>query len=511
MNDSKYRSILYLILVMILSTIGIQTYWNYNNYLTSKQQLINDVQVSLDNAVDTYYTNLAQSRALGFSWHGASPADLLNNGKFDSILEVIDITENKNFFELDSIKPSSIKGITMFRGAKVDSLLSSMSMHGETVSERKPNPKTHMAIELKEKDPEANSLFTSKVVISLSTDHVSLKSIDKLLQSELNRKRIDIKYLVKYINPKLTTNYFDSESGEVNSVDSVTLNSYLQTSSKSAFLPKKSELKIAFHNTSKDIFKRIIVGLLISTVLVLAVISCLFYLLHIIKQQKQLAEVKNDLISNITHEFKTPISTIGVALEGLKNFNALDDKVKTHNYLNISNDQLSKLNVMVEKLLETATLDSDNLELHKEQVNVTDLVQQLVDKYTMQNQTHEIDVDYSPHTIVINADPFHIENALNNVIDNAIKYGGSNIKIAMNQNASITTISISDSGNSLKSINREKIFEKFYRVSKGNTHDVKGFGIGLYYTKKIIQKHGGDIVLKLENNRTTFKIALPND
>ena len=128
----------------------------------------------------------------------------------------------------------------------------------------------------------------------------------------------------------------------------------LSTISKSAYLPKGSTLKVHFKNETKTILKRILSGILISILLVLAVISCLFYLLTIIKRQKQLAEVKNDLISNITHEFKTPIATISVALESIKNFNVIDDKEKTKTYLEMSNTQLSKLNVMVEKLLETA-------------------------------------------------------------------------------------------------------------------------------------------------------------
>jgi len=233
-------------------------------------------------------------------------------------------------------------------------------------------------------------------------------------------------------------------------------------------------------------------------------------LLHIIKQQKQLAEIKNDLISNMTHEFKTPIATIGVVLESLKKFNVLDDKTKTENYLNISNHQLNKLNLMVEKLLETATLDSDHLELHKEHINLTELLQQVISKHEMQNGQKKKTIHFISEAIFAKVDPFHFENALNNIIDNAMKYGGEKISINIDQNLMATTISISDTGNTLKSINKEKLFEKFYRVPKGNTHDVKGFGIGLYYTKKIIEKHGGTIDLNLNNNFTTFKIVIPN-
>ncbi|VAV85254.1 Two-component system sensor histidine kinase, partial [hydrothermal vent metagenome] len=261
---------------------------------------------------------------------------------------------------------------------------------------------------------------------------------------------------------------------------------------------------------TKVILKRILTGILISTLLVLAVVSCLFYLLKIIKHQKQLAEVKNDLISNITHEFKTPIATISVALESIKNFNVIDDKEKTKSYLDMSNNQLSKLNVMVEKLLETATLDSESLKLIKEDCNITELLKSIIDKHQIQANGKTINFTTSDEEFIADVDVFHFENAINNVIDNAIKYGGEIISVTLTTHKNTFEIAISDSGNTITKANKDKVFEKFYRIPKGNTHDVKGFGIGLYYTKKIIEKHQGTIQLDLNNKQTTFKISLPN-
>lgn len=509
MNDSKYRYILYIIVIVILSTIGIQAYWNYKNYLTSKQQLVNDVQISLDNAVDSYYTNLAKRSTFGFSIEEIEKAGFFKDGKFDSILDAINISETDGFLGLDSLNPGLVKGITITTGARADSLLKSINTEGGNVLHS--NSKTGEGLELKNDNSDGFKLLTSKVVLSMTTDSLSLKGIDTLMQSELKRKEIDVTYRIKYIDPRQSIDYYDSDQGYISWTDSLIADSYLQTSSKSSFLPKKSELIVVFDNTSKDIFKRIIGGLLISTLLVLAVISCLFYLLKIIKEQKQLAEVKNDLISNITHEFKTPIATIGVALESIRNFNVIDNKEKTMNYLNISSSQLSKLNIMVEKLLETATLDSENLELNKEETNISELINQLVEKHNLQKDGAPIQYLSNLKTVEAKVDVFHFENAINNILDNAIKYGGEQISIAIDQNADTFSITISDSGTSLKKVNKDKIFEKFYRVPKGNTHDVKGFGIGLYYTKKIIEKHGGRINLDLNSSTTTFEITIPND
>jgi two-component system phosphate regulon sensor histidine kinase PhoR len=168
------------------------------------------------------------------------------------------------------------------------------------------------------------------------------------------------------------------------------------------------------------------------------------------------------------------------------------------------------INTIVEKLLETATLDSDSLSLNKEEINLVDFINTIVEKqeFTLNNKT--ISFKHTHDIISTQVDLFHFENAINNIIDNAIKYGGNSILVEVNKNNEGIVIKISDNGNSLTKVNKHKIFEKFYRVPKGNTHDVKGFGIGLYYTKKIVEKHHGTIQLELKNNLATFKITLPN-
>jgi signal transduction histidine kinase len=243
----------------------------------------------------------------------------------------------------------------------------------------------------------------------------------------------------------------------------------------------------------------------------LAVISSLFYLLKIIKQQKALASIKNDLISNITHEFKTPIATVSAAIEALENFNVLEDKTKTQKYLSMSSVQLKKLHQMVEKLLETATLDSEQLILKKETIDIVETIEKLVIKYQFLHSKKEIHFSSNLKPIYLKVDHFHFDNVISNLIDNAVKYGGNIIEITINSVLNTTEISVADDGNGIDKNQQEKVFDKFYRVPKGNTHDVKGFGIGLYYSKKIIEKHEGTLQLSAVKNSTLFKINLPNE
>lgn len=507
MNDKRYRWILYVIVFVILGTIAIQVYWNYKNYLINKQQLINDVQISLDNAVETYYADLTEKSTLGFIIKATSQKDFFKGiGVFDSIiLERLEISKNR-FSGFDSINIDINKnnGVRVFKGSKADSLLKTIrnDYNIKSPKSRGVEVKKHFLSINDSLSIDNFKILTSKVIFSISQDSLNLKTIDTLLQEELMRKNIYIDYGLSFNNISYDT---------INHNPNIVQTSALSTISKSPFLPKESNLTVHFNNETRIILKRILSGILISLLLVLVVISCLFYLLKIIKHQKQLAEVKNDLISNITHEFKTPIATISVALESIKNFKVIDDKEKTKTYLDMSNNQLKKLNVMVEKLLETATLDSDSLQLNKEKINITDLLHDIIDKYQMQTESKTINFSSSKEGIIANVDVFHFDNAINNIIDNAIKYGGDDINISLDKNDFSFTVTITDSGNSLTKANKDNIFEKFYRVSKGNTHDVKGFGIGLYYTKKIIEKHDGNIQLNLSNNLTTFKISLPNE
>lgn len=488
MNEKKYKWILYLILTTILLTIVVQCYWNYKNYLQNKQNFINQVQVSFDNALDTYYADLAEANQMTF-------IDIDTDSlKFNSQLKHLDTDSIFRKVQEDYRGEihKEISGFTQI----VD------SGGGFTFSKAKSHIKQIKVIKGKKA---ADSLKLVKgitsIFISIQNDTLDFKKLNPIIKDEFKRKQLDINFALKHYKNDSVFNAFNTESESLD---------YLKTKSKSTFLKQNESLEITYPNATKIILKRSALSILISTILVLAVISCLLYLLKIIKNQKQLAEVKNDLISNITHEFKTPIATIGVAIESIKNFNVIDDKEKTKTYLDMSNTQLSKLNIMVEKLLETATLDSDSLKLEKDNYNINDILHNIIEKHKIQTDKL-IHYTTTSKEITANVDAFHFENTINNILDNAIKYGGGNININLSQNSIAFTISISDDGNTLAKANKDKIFEKFYRIPKGNTHDVKGFGIGLYYAKKIAEKHGGTIHLDLENSQTTFKMSLPNE
>ncbi|MFI8377371.1 sensor histidine kinase [Leeuwenhoekiella sp. NPDC079379] len=506
MQNRKYSYLIYFIAAVMGITLAIQIYWNYKNYQYSRQQLINEVQTSLDNAVDTYYTILAKENTIGLRFDNQNADNPVLEQTIDSLMRKID-NSSKGFRGIDSIDAGKINNITVLKASTNDSFFKSPETQNIILNKKFRDSglqikrlKTDTS-KIKKRTPSEWSAFTSKIIVSIKEDTIQPKKMDSLIRLELLRKQLDIPYGVLFI----------AKDSTAQSVNSYYINkSNLNTSSNSKLLPDDSSLHIYFSNISWIILKRNLLGIMLSTLLVNLVLVCLIFLLNIINRQKQLAEVKNDLISNITHEFKTPIATISVALEGIKNFNTENDPVKTASYINTSANQLNKLSMMVEKLLETATLDSNDLSINKEEINLNDLLQSLIHKHQTLATGKKFSFSQIDKDVILVGDPFHLENAFNNLLDNAVKYGGESIDVELENLSSKIVIQIADSGKTLSKGNTKQIFEKFYRVPTGNTHNVKGFGIGLYYTKKIIEKHGG-IISVVTLPQTTFKIELPHD
>lgn len=535
MKNQKHRWVLYFIIATILTTIIVQFYWNYKNYEQNKQRVLNEIQISLDNSIEAYYINLSKKNHFAivepesltasdklkkdnifkdiFKKSGLKRNKKNNDSKDNLSFKITSIEINSyedGFKEMDS---SFLKSIFNENGNPSslktnDSIKLSNSIFSHSISGKKTikfNKKTTDDVQLFLGKKATDSLKLIKglqtVFIAIQNDSINYKNVDSIINKELKNKGLKIKY------------YFNHFKGDSLFYSNRTDNSkyVFKSEAKSTYFKPNEKLQLIYSNPTYEALKRSSTGILLSLLLALAVISSLFYLLKIINQQKELAEIKNDLISNITHEFKTPITTVSTAIEAIANFNMLDDKEKTKKYLSISSNQLKKLHLMVEKLLETATLDSESLMLKTESINVIDLIEKTTQKHQQITSNKQILFSTNVSEINIKIDPFHFENAISNLIDNAIKYGGDTIEININSVLNNLEISVADNGKGIDKNQQEKIFEKFYRVPKGNTHDVKGFGIGLYYTKKIIEKHNGFISLNSNITQTSFKITLPND
>ncbi len=511
MKQKKYLYTLYLIITTIVISIVTQIYFNYKNYQKNRQQFINEVQISLDNATDVYYAELIKTAPVFDKLFTDIDTDEILSVSIDknstnaSLTIVMDSTQQnskKTFISKLNNKPIPKSDSTEITVYLFDGLFegkSNMKMDWDSFDEKKGKSNTNYFKFPKGKATDSIKFIRniSKLFRSITNDSLNFKKLDSIVKTEFHRKNIQLPYqLNHYRFGKII-----ASNKKIDTLDTI------RTFSKSIYLKRSEKIELIYPNQTKTYLKRGLLGILLSLILSIAIIASLFYLLNIIKKQKAIAEIKNDFISNITHEFKTPITTIGLALEGIGNFSEQEKKQKTKEYLDITNNQLQKLNVMVEKILETSSLDSKNLLLHKEPANVIELIEKIITKFKVSHPEKELLFNTNITKEILHIDIFHFENAMNNIIDNACKYGGNLIEIVINSAKENVIISISDSGNIPKN-QKQKIFDKFYRIPQGNQHDVKGFGIGLYYSKKIIEKHSGTIEL-LATDKTQFKITIP--
>ena len=250
--------------------------------------------------------------------------------------------------------------------------------------------------------------------------------------------------------------------------------------------------------------------LLASFLMMIALIISYIYLLRIILRQKNIDEIKSDFVNNMTHELKTPISVAYAATDALLNHGMMDEKEKRTVYLNASKKQLEHLSGLVEQILTMSVEERKNMKLNFSEIRLTEVFEQLKQQHSLNApKPMEIQIDMESEDIIIPADKTHFYNILSNLIENAVKYSGESVKIILSatQNENQTCIRVKDNGIGIPASSLSKIFDRFYRVPKGDIHDVKGYGLGLYYVKTIVEKHGWTIeVQSKEGEGTEFLI-----
>ncbi|HEX8332386.1 MAG TPA: HAMP domain-containing sensor histidine kinase [Segetibacter sp.] len=345
-----------------------------------------------------------------------------------------------------------------------------------------------------------------------------LKTFDSLFKASLSKKGIDVPYILDtFSNPAQTRKRVPQKKGG----DVVASKAKYPTKHKDYPVTSSSMLVNTYGNVfvyasfkpyPQFLFKKMFWPLISSLLIFLLTNFALVYVIKTIRQQKKLNEIKNDFINNMTHELRTPITIATSAIDAILNHHGLEDKEKARSYLQTSKGELLHLDHLVEKILNIAIEDKNDLELHYEKVDIRSLLSTIIDNHTLTaGKKLEFNINADVNIEVV-ADKMHLANALNNIIDNAIKYSKNSVRvdIACSINDEKAIIIIKDNGIGIEKEYLTQIFHPFFRVPHGNLHDVKGFGLGLSYVKKVIEKHGGTIEVESNPQQgSIFTLSLP--
>lgn len=351
-----------------------------------------------------------------------------------------------------------------------------------------------------------NKLIRKKINIE---DRLNAQILKSTIDQEFENLGIKLEY--EFAVKKDDGNYYiQTENFKSCNLDEV----YSVVLYPNDIVEQKNELIIFFPSERKGIFwslpKIAFTSVLLTVIIVLTFALTIFTIF----KQKKLSEMKNDFINNMTHELKTPISTISLASQMLKD-KSIPATSKDFGYISkIIEDESTRLGFQVEKVLQMAILEKGYVMLKRQEIDLHDLILNIVTNFSLkvENVNGVINTNLRAEYHEIFADEIHITNVIFNLLDNAIKYNTKDnpeILISTHNVKNGILIAVKDNGIGISKENQKRIFDKFYRVSTGNRHDVKGFGLGLSYVKKIIDQHNGEIKLISELNvGTTFEIYL---
>lgn len=469
--------------IAIIGITGFQLYWLGQNYIREKKAMTIKTEMAFRESI--LQLQAAKLNLNGVNW----------DGRRDVKIFMSDGNEQVNIKEYP--KTEIISTINVIRDKLQDSLekrpkrkvIISMNKTSLETDDDTNNVEKRMG-SAGERDHILNLLYG---VDSLQ-EPLQVAEIDSAFAAALKKEKLDIPY---------TVSIKDSSANKTSKAQNeVTIG-----------FAHPSTFQLQLGNSFTYLIKRISQPILFSVILLGITILSFVLLYRNLLEQRRLAELKNEFISNITHELKTPIATAGVAIEALKNFNAIQDPRKTMEYLDISSNELQRLGLLVDKVLKLSMFENKEIELKYESVDLKNVVDEVVASMKLQLEKNHAQVSITADSdLVLNGDKLHLQSVIFNLLDNAIKYGKENpeIKIDLKKQEDNIILSVADNGIGISPEYKDKVFDKFFRIPHGDTHDAKGYGLGLSYVMHVVKKHKGVITMESKPGiGTKFLIELP--
>ncbi len=534
MRIKQFKIAILLVSVVIVSLIALQLYWINNALEVQRQQFENNVNAALHQVVyklEKKATAAKITRRLNLR---RQPNSIIGGKKeFNrsaniGIDEKIKVSDPADYFKLNVMEQitTDSNGIlkTQTREKSILGLDTAGSLNYALGSNNIANIFNFQSIDtskpsmswFNKKKEFVDNIFDELVSVNIYNDYlekIDTNMVDSLLKVELHDQNVKLKYEFGIL--KFSRNKFVYPKRQ-ELISPLTESKYkINLSFNNVFL-EPSVLTVLFPGEDKFILKSSWFMLTGSLVVILTIIAGYYYTFSTILEQKKISLIKNDFINNMTHEFKTPISTISLACDVLSDKSIAISQNKLDKYLKVISDENKRLSLLVENVLQTAILEKGKINLNFEKIEVNQLIDSAITNLKLQLSKKEalVHTDFYSGEIYIEGDKVHLTNVINNLIDNALKYSSQirsiEIKIKTQVIPQGVVIEIEDNGIGISKDNQKRIFENLYRVPTGNIHNVKGFGLGLSYVKAIIEKHFGSISVNSDIDKgSCFRVFLP--
>lgn len=461
--------IIFLASIALLSLIAVQLYWVRNAITVERTNLENNVNEAVSNVI----YNLEKIKTID-----NLQETMKSNTRIASILHSVDSINKALFNEMESIaQPEDFEKFIK---------------------------KSFIAREALDEMIEYDAPFDIEKKLKINL-------LDSLLNYELRKKGIKTEFEYGVYSTS-RNKMIIAKTGLYQ--NQLMKDGFVFTLYPNEFSSKPDYLMIYFPFEIRFLLKQMFWIILISLIILMIIMFLFAYVIKIIYRQRKISEMKNDFINNMTHEIKTPISTISLACEALTDKDIKKNDILSGKYLNVINQENIRLGGIVEKILQTATLDKGELRLKKEKTDIHEILDNVINNTGIHVEVKDGKIvrDFRAKKTIMVVDKMHITNVFSNLIDNANKYSPKKpeIKITTENYSDGVRIIIEDNGIGISKENQKKIFEKLYRIPTGNIHDVKGFGLGLSYVKAIVEKHGGKISIDSELKKgSNFIVYLP--
>ncbi len=366
-------------------------------------------------------------------------------------------------------------------------------------------------------EQKADSLFQKKIIVlHCRKPHIEISDIinpvllDSLLQEELGCMKLNRDYYY---------GVFDASSGKFvmgnyHPYEKSIINSIFRFSLSSIYNPGCYYISVYFPDKTGILLHQIKTWLLLSVFFLISITAGFTYVTVTLLKQKKISEMKNDFVNNMTHELKTPLATTSLAAELLLNTDVVKNKKKIEKYARIILDENLRLKNMVEQVLQVSMLEKSKNKFKFKKTDIHKLLETVIESMDLRIKNENIKFEYLPQAsfAIVLADRIHLMNVFFNLIDNAIKYSPVHPHIVVKTTNTKWGIHIfvKDNGIGIKAEHQQYIFKNFYRVPKGDIHEVRGFGLGLYYAYNVIKNHNGDIKVKSQHGKgSEFDVYLP--